>query len=122
MIVRSLFLSIILTVFSIAEVSPAEEGEKIYFSMGCYGCHGVYGEGVNNFPKLAGKSRIYLAKRLMELKKGMGHTPQKEMMIPYAKALSEKEIESLSIFLASSSSKDSESLEVPEDVLGGSNL
>ena len=58
----------------------------------------------------------------MELKKGIGHTPQKEMMIPYAKALSEKEIESLSIFLASSSSKDSESLEVPEDVLGGSNL
>ena len=52
MIVRSLFLSIVLTVFSIAEVSPAEEGEKIYFSMGCYGCHGVYGEGSTTFQSL----------------------------------------------------------------------
>ncbi|MCF6201488.1 MAG: c-type cytochrome [Hydrogenimonas sp.] len=103
--------------FVFAAGEPLKSGEKIYFSMGCYGCHGVYGEGVNTFPKLAGKSKNYLIKRLEELKSGIGHTSSKEMMVPYAKALSREQIEAVSTFLADSI--EGENMEVPEDILGG---
>ncbi len=94
-------------------------GEKIYISMGCYGCHGVSGEGVNDFPKLAGKPADYLANRLRELKSGVGHTSKKEMMVPYARALDEKQIAAVSAFLSSAGSQSRRDLEVPEDILGG---
>jgi len=102
-----------------ASESLEATGEKIYLSTGCYGCHGISGEGVNDFPKLAGKPAGYLAQRLRELKKGIGHTSRKEMMVPYAKALDEKSIDAVSAFLSAVRIEDSEDLEVPEDILGG---
>ncbi len=105
-----------------ASESLKDAGEKIYISMGCYGCHGVSGEGVNDFPKLAGKPAGYLAERLKELKKGIGHTSRKEMMVPYAKALDSIQIEAVSAFLSVADTENMENMEVPEDVLGGSNM
>ncbi len=102
-----------------ASESLEDAGEKIYISMGCYGCHGVSGEGVNDFPKLSGRPAGYIAERLRELKKGIGHTPRKEMMVPYAKALDNRQIEAVSAFLSSAGSQSPEDLEVPEDILGG---
>ncbi len=104
-----------------ASESLKDAGEKIYISMGCYGCHGVSGEGVNDFPRLAGRPAGYLAERLRELKMGSGYTPKKEMMVPYAKALDERQIEAVSAFLSSVGSHNPEELEVPEDILGGIN-
>ncbi len=105
-----------------ADAALKAEGERVYLSHGCYGCHGVSGEGVNNFPRLSGKSAAYLAERLKALKKGKGRTPKKEIMVPYAKALDEKQIEAVSAYLASAADASDENLEVPEDILGGSNM
>ncbi|BBG66164.1 cytochrome c, class I [Hydrogenimonas sp.] len=102
-----------------AQESLRSAGERLYMSMGCYGCHGVSGEGVNDFPKLAGKPADYLKERLKELKKGVGHTSRKEMMVPYAKALSDEQIDEVSAYLSSSGSSDEESMEVPEEIMGG---
>ncbi len=98
------------------------DGERLYIRHGCYGCHGASGEGVNGFPRLAGKPRSYLVGRLQALKSGRGGGKRKEMMIPYAKALDEKEIEAVAAYLASPAKESEESLEVPEDILGGSNM
>ncbi len=96
------------------------EGERIYMAKGCYGCHGVAGEGVNDFPKLAGKSKGYLAKRLRELKRGVGRTPGRQMMIPFAKRLTEREIVAISAFLCGAGETgDGDRMEIPEEILGG---
>ncbi|WP_457595262.1 c-type cytochrome [Hydrogenimonas sp.] len=105
-----------------SEGVPGTRGESIYMSMGCYGCHGVAGEGVNDFPKLAGKPAAYLADRLRDLKRGKGRTPRRQMMIPFAKALEERDIVAVSDFLSGAGgSEKSESMDVPEDILGGNN-
>ncbi len=115
-----LLLTLLLSLFANGASKALEDmGEKIYISMGCYGCHGVSGEGVNDFPKLAGRPAGYIAERLRELKRGIGHTSRKEMMVPYARALDSRQIEAVSAFLSSAGSQSPEDLEVPEDILGG---
>ena len=76
-------------------------GAKLYTKHGCYGCHGINAKGTNNFPKLAGKSKSYLKKRLLGYKNGNLHSNRANMMAPFAKALSDKEIEEIASFLHS---------------------
>ncbi len=101
-----------------ADASLKSDGERLYIEHGCYGCHGSLGEGINGYPKLARKPIEYLARRLHDFKSGKAKGSRKEMMIPYARALSEKEIEALSAFLAFIPEETKESMEVPEEILG----
>ncbi len=96
----------------------AETGEKLYNTLGCYGCHGLNGEGIGTYPKLSGKSASYLQRQLHRLKKGIGQTSKRNLMIPFAKALSEAEIEALVHYLASRL-EGRESEDTPDDILGG---
>lgn len=76
------------------------QGEQIYNRLGCYGCHGPFGEGTSDYPKLANKPAAYLIKRLTALKNGRGVTTKAELMIPFAKPLDEDEIKALAEYLA----------------------
>jgi len=76
-------------------------GSKLYTKYGCYGCHGVNAEGGNGFPKLAGKSSYYLRKKLLGYKNGTIHSNRANMMRPFAKDLSQKEIEAIAAYLKS---------------------
>jgi len=40
------------------------------------------GEGIGTYPKLAGKSATLLIERLNKLKKGIGQTSKRDLMIP----------------------------------------
>jgi len=81
--------------------SFADSGEKLYTKLGCYGCHGANAEGGNGFPKLAGKSSSYLIKKLQGYKYEKINSNRADMMKPFAKNLSKKEIELLAKYLES---------------------
>jgi cytochrome c553 len=102
----------------IAVTLTASEGERIYMSQGCYGCHGVRGEGIGDYPVVGGKPYAYLVKKLHALKRGIGHTSKRDLMIPFAKALDEEQVEAVSRYLSAIGEKRDEE-EVPPDVLGG---
>ena len=92
-------IAVILSLLTI--FSYASQGEELYTKHGCYGCHGSKAEGVNGFPKLAGKSSSYLIKKLKGYKFEKINSNRADMMKPFAKALSEKEIEILAKYLES---------------------
>jgi len=99
-------------------------GEKVYMSKGCYGCHGTRGEGIGDYPVLAGRSEEDLMDKLRLLRQGEGHTAKRQLMIPFAKGLTEKEMAAVTAFLARQNphAEEDESLETPEDILGGSDM
>ncbi|BDY13819.1 c-type cytochrome [Hydrogenimonas cancrithermarum] len=112
-----------LALFAIS-ISASSEGERLYMSKGCYGCHGTYGEGIGDYPKLAGREIDELADRLHALQRGIGHTSKRDMMIPFAKSLHESEIEAIAKYLSFQQPdiSEDESLETPEEILGGSDM
>ncbi len=63
----------------------------------CSGCHGAHGEGVGNFPKLAGKPAEFLARQLRDFRSGARKNP---MMDTIAKALSDADIDGLAAHYA----------------------
>ena len=93
-------------------------GEKIYMTKGCYGCHGTKGEGIGTYPKLAGKSATLLIERLNKLKKGIGQTSKRDLMFPFAKALSKKEIEEVNKYLSLINVSD-KGEDIADEYLGG---
>ncbi len=76
------------------------DGKLIYMKNGCYGCHGVDAKGDKDFPSLAGKSKSVLIKKLTLYKEEKINSNRSNIMKPFAKALSKKEIESLADFLS----------------------
>ncbi|WP_187647117.1 c-type cytochrome [Nitrosophilus labii] len=76
------------------------EGEKIYTKYGCYGCHGIDAKGNSTFPKLIGKSKNYLIERLKGYKNETINSNRADMMKPYAKNLSYKDIELIAEYLS----------------------
>ncbi len=74
-------------------------GEDLYFSKGCSSCHGIDGKGLHNYPSLSGRSSWDLKRRLLKYKKGIENNQQSLIMIPFAKSLSDQEIEAISIAL-----------------------
>ena len=94
-------------------------GEKIYISKGCYGCHGIKGEGIDTYPKLANKPFAYLIDRLEKLKRGIGQTSKRDLMIPFAKNLTKDEIEEVSKYLSNINKKKIKEEEVADEYLGG---
>jgi cytochrome c553 len=75
-------------------------GETLYFSKGCNGCHGIKGEGLNQYPKLANVKKSDLIKKLEQFRKGISTNQQQEMMIPFAQSLTDEEIDGLTTFLS----------------------
>jgi cytochrome c553 len=75
------------------------QGETLYFSKGCNGCHGVDAMGIQSYPKLAKKPQKYLIKKIKNYQKGLIKTQQANLMIPFAKSLNARELELISYFL-----------------------
>lgn len=97
-------------ILSLSSLLLASNGEKIFTKNGCYGCHGIDAQGNGSFPKLAGKSKYYLISRLKGYKNGTIKSNRANMMKPFAKSLSDKDIEDVATYLSklkSSTNKDS---------------
>ncbi len=77
-----------------------KNGKLIYMKNGCYGCHGVDAKGDKDYPSLAGKSKSYLIEKLKLYKEEKINSNRSNIMKPFAKTLSKKEIENLADFLS----------------------
>ena len=79
----------------------ANDGKILYTKHGCYGCHGTNAEGSDIYPKLANLPINYIEKRLNSYKNGKINSNRANIMKPFAKKLTKKEIEALAEFLNS---------------------
>jgi len=77
----------------------ADKGEALYSKYGCYGCHGAKGEGSSSYPKLAGKSKMYLIDKLKAYRAQKIKSKRADIMVSYAKPLSDEEIKAIAQFL-----------------------
>ncbi|MDD4855694.1 MAG: cytochrome c [Sulfuricurvum sp.] len=83
-----------------AEPSMYDKGKKLYFEKGCNGCHGFSAGGTNLYPPLAYRRKEFLIYKLKRLRSKQGDTQLSQMMIPFAMALSDTQIEALTTFLS----------------------
>ncbi len=78
----------------------ASDGSLLYHQKGCYGCHGSDARGIGDYPPLAGKPAGYLAKKLRAYREGSISSNRSDMMRPYAKNLTDTEIEAIARYLS----------------------
>lgn len=83
-----------------AAPSVYDQGKKLYFAKGCNGCHGISATGSNVYPALAYRRKAFLTYRLNQLRAKQGNTQLAPMMIPFAMALTDTEIDALTTFLS----------------------
>ena len=67
---------------------------------GCAGCHGMNGEGMGIFPKLAGQSKEYIVTALNQYKNREERGRQSMMMWSQASILSARDIDTLGDFIS----------------------
>ncbi len=122
MLKKAMIVSLLLgALLGADDTNGTKEGERIYMAKGCYGCHGTEAEGVNNYPRLACRSEGDLLDKLHKLRRGVGHSAEREMMIPFAKALSDAQMRAVVKYLSRKCEESEEEEEFPEELLGGNN-
>jgi len=82
--------------------------EQLYMKNGCSSCHGIYAEGIGATPRLQGQRADVLAKRLRDLKRGKTRTAFGTIMISFAKALSDTQIEEMAHYLSTLQTQQTE--------------
>ena len=82
------------------DAAPVINPGKLKYVAVCQGCHGATGGGQGPFPKLAGKPAAELIAKLNDYRAGKQIGPQSSTMMPFAKALTDTEIASISEYLA----------------------
>ncbi len=82
------------------ETPPTDPGAAKFVSV-CQDCHGPDGQGMNRYPKLAGRTADELAARLRQYKSGHKSENMSDTMRPFAQALTEAEIDQVATWLAS---------------------
>ena len=78
----------------------ADPMEQLYLKNGCGSCHGIYGEGMGATPRLQGQKAAVLQKRLKDLKNGKTRTAFGTIMVSFAQALTDEEIEKMAKYLS----------------------
>lgn len=82
-----------------AAAAPVVNPGKLKYVAVCQGCHGRNGAGQGPFPKLAGVPAADLIGKLNDYRAGKQVGPQSSTMMPFAKPLSDAEIESIATYL-----------------------
>ncbi len=77
-----------------------ESMQQLYMKNGCSSCHGIYAEGIGVTPKLQGRKKEVLIERLKDLKAGKTRSAFGTVMISFAKALSDEQIEKMAEYLS----------------------
>ena len=87
-------------VAGVPAAAPVVDKGRLKYVGVCQGCHGRAGEGMGPFPKLTGKPAAEVAAMLKDYRAGKTRGPQTATMMPFAKALSDEEIDAISNYLA----------------------
>jgi len=91
---------LILILLSTLALEAADEMEELYLKNGCSSCHGLYAEGIGATPRLQGKPEGLLKERLKNLKAGKTRSAFGTIMISFAQALSDEQIDKMAHWLA----------------------
>lgn len=83
-----------------AAPSVYNQGKKLYFEKGCNGCHGISAGGSGQYPALAYRRKAFLDYKLKQYRAKQGATQLSQMMIPFALALSDAQIDALTTFFS----------------------
>jgi len=67
---------------------------------GCAGCHGMNGEGMGMFPKIAGQSKEYITTALLEYRNRQERGRQSMIMWSQSSFLSDRDIDTLGEFIS----------------------
>jgi cytochrome c553 len=116
--VRSIIWLFLLPALLLAKSELYEAGKRLYFAKGCNGCHGIKAEGMNEYPLLANRAKGYLAYKLDRFRKGLSDNQQQELMIGFARGLSDAEIEALTTFLYEFEDEQTERYDIPFETWG----
>ena len=93
------FILLFLLTFSYIQAkTPYEKGKELYIAKACYSCHGHKLEGMHRYPRLANRAKGYLSYKLKHFRSGKADNQQQEMMISFATALSDEDIDNLTTF------------------------
>jgi cytochrome c553 len=91
----------------VADAGLAAQGRRIYSEgipdkgvPACAACHGMQGEGVGQFPRLAGQHADYLSKQLVIFRQTQ-ERPLGVAMQPIAHGLTDPQIHAIAVFLQS---------------------
>ena len=84
----------------VASATPAGNAGETEFKTVCSTCHGAQAQGMGSFPKLAGMTAADLKAKLEKYRKGETIGPMSSTMIPQAKALTDKQIDEVSAYIA----------------------
>lgn len=84
------------------DTAPSAVSGRLKYAAVCLGCHGPDGKGQGPFPKLAGKPAAELAAMLVDYRAGKTRGPQSATMMPFAKPLSDAEIQAIADYLSAS--------------------
>ena len=81
-----------------AWADAAAQGEGLYMSRGCVGCHGMAGKSNNEqmYPSINGKDAGYVAAAIAAFKSGQRQNP---MMSPMAMTVTEAEAAAIDAYL-----------------------
>jgi len=91
-------LLLFLTISTTFALTPYEKGKELYLKHACYACHGHKLEGIHRYPRLANRSKGYLAYKLKHFRAREADTQQQEMMIDFALPLSDEDIDNLTTY------------------------
>lgn len=87
-----------------AEPIPQEtldKGKTAYTQGGCQTCHGVNGlKPLPSYPLIAGQKREYLVLQMTELRDGVRTNGKSKLMLPFAKKLSDEQIDLIATYLS----------------------
>lgn len=109
---------LLIPILLFAKSERYETGKQLYFAKGCNGCHGVKGGGMNEYPPLANRPKEYLAKKLDRFRKGLSDNQQQELMIGFARGLSDDEVDALTTFLSEFVDEQTERYDIPFESWG----
>ena len=82
------------------------EGKAIFVSglpdkgvAACVSCHGQHGEGMNQFPRLAGQHADYIVKQLLVFQSHVDQRPRGEVMKAVCGNMSEQDMRAVAAFV-----------------------
>ncbi len=77
-----------------------ESMQQLYMKNGCSSCHGIYAEGIGVTPRLQGRKKEVLVRRLKDLKAGKTRSAFGTVMISFAQSLTDEEVEKMAEYLS----------------------
>ncbi len=83
------------------EASLLDKGKDAYLKGGCTTCHGVSGlKPLASYPIIGGMKKDYLVLQMKEIREGKRTNGKTKLMLPFAKKLTDEQIELISTFLS----------------------